>query len=60
LSERERQINALRSFEADLHRLEVRETSLANQMREKEMLEERIETMKREITTISAEIKVTL
>ena len=50
----------MRSFESDLHRMEVRETSLASQMREKAILEERIETIKREITTFSADIKVTL
>ena len=50
----------MRSFEGELHRMEVRETSLASQMREKEILEERIETIKREITTFSAEIKVAL
>jgi hypothetical protein len=60
LTERERQINAVRSFETDLHRMEVRETTLANQIRDKEALEERIVTMKREVVACSAEIKVIL
>jgi DNA repair protein RAD50 len=58
MTERERQNNALRTFENDLHDLQMRENNLTNQIRDKDTLEASIETMKADIVSFTARLKV--
>ncbi|EGN97896.1 hypothetical protein SERLA73DRAFT_182676 [Serpula lacrymans var. lacrymans S7.3] len=57
MTERDRQNNSLRTFEGDLHSMEMREMTLKNQIRDKDTLEERIASMKEEIITLNARSK---
>lgn len=58
MSERDRQSNAIRTYEGDLHAMQLRESTLTNQIRDKTALEERVETMQKEITAFTARTKV--
>lgn len=57
-TERDRQNSAIRTFETSLHQMELRERDLNNEIREKSALEERVETMRTEVTTFTAKMKV--
>lgn len=58
ITERERQNTAIRTLEANLHKMELRERDLANELREKSSLEERIEVTKKEIVAFTGRLKV--
>lgn len=58
MAERDRLNLSLRTHENDLHAMEKQETALSNQMRDKDITEERISTMTKEITILSAKLKV--
>ena len=58
MSERDRQHSALRTYEGDLHSMEKKENTLSNQIRDKDMMEERIVVMTNEITALNAKLKV--
>jgi DNA repair protein RAD50 len=58
MTERERMNNALRSYEGDIHAMQMQENTLNNQLRDMTTLEERIATMKKEIVTFTARVKV--
>ena len=57
-TERDRQSNAQRTYENDLHQMQLRETRLTSQIRDKDTLEANIEIMKKEITSCTARLKV--
>jgi DNA repair protein RAD50 len=59
MTERERQNNAQRTYENDLHGLEMKESNLKNQIRDKDTLEASIEAMKNDIASSNARLKVT-
>ena len=58
VTERERQTNAQRTFENDLHELQMRESNLANKLRDKDTLQANIEIMKTDIISFIARLKV--
>jgi DNA repair protein RAD50 len=58
VNERERQNNAARKFEIDIHDMQLRERDLTSDLRDKTALEERIEVMKKEIVTFTSRLKV--
>lgn len=57
-TERDRQSNAQRTYENDLHQMQLRETRLTSQIRDKDMLEANIGMVKKEITSCTARLKV--
>ncbi|KAF9219190.1 hypothetical protein BS17DRAFT_718386 [Gyrodon lividus] len=57
MTERDRQNSSLRTYESDLHAMEKKENTLSNQIRDKELTEERIVTMTNEITALNAKLK---
>ncbi|OBZ71496.1 DNA repair protein RAD50 [Grifola frondosa] len=57
MADRERQTNATRSQENDLHRIQLRESQLKNQMQARTALEQRVEEMRQEISVANAQIK---
>jgi hypothetical protein len=57
-TEKDRQTSIIRSVENDLHAMRLRESEMANELRDKTALEERVETMKKEIVSITAKMKV--
>jgi DNA repair protein RAD50 len=59
MTERERQNNAQRTYENDLHRLEMKESNLKNQIHDKDTLEASIDAMKNDIASSNARLKVT-
>jgi DNA repair protein RAD50 len=59
MTERERQNNAQRTYENDLHKMQMRENNLTNQIRDKDTLEASIETMKSDIASFTTRLKVT-
>jgi DNA repair protein RAD50 len=56
--ERERQLQGISSHEKDLHAMQLNESKLRNDLREREHLEERIGHYKKEIASCSAKSKV--
>lgn len=58
MAERDRQHSSLRTYEGDLHTMEKKENTLSNQIRDKDMMEERIVVMTNEINALSAKSKV--
>jgi hypothetical protein len=60
INERERQNTAIRTFENDLNEMKIRENNLTNEIRDKTSLEERIETLKKEIVSLTATSKARL
>ena len=59
-SEKERRFNALRDDEAELLKLQVKESQLKHQMHEKETLEQHIEEMREEQARSTTLVKVSL
>ena len=59
MTERERQNNAQRTYENDLHAMQMKESNLKIQIRDKDTLEASIETMKNDISTFTTRLKVT-
>ncbi|KAG6379376.1 P-loop containing nucleoside triphosphate hydrolase protein [Boletus reticuloceps] len=57
MAERERQYSSLRTYEGDLHSMEKKENTLANQIRDKDAMEERIVVMTSEISALNARLK---
>ncbi|KAF8552026.1 hypothetical protein OG21DRAFT_1486552 [Imleria badia] len=57
MTERDRQNSSLRTYEGDLHAMEKKENTLSNQIRDKEIMEERIIAMTTEISALSAKLK---
>lgn len=57
MTERDRLNSSLRTYEGELHAMEKKENTLSNQIRDKKLTEERIDTMTSEITTLSAKLK---
>ena len=58
MTERDRQNSSLRTHEGDLHSMEKKENTLSNQIRDKDIMEERIVVMTNEISALSARLKV--
>ncbi|KAH7885017.1 ALG6, ALG8 glycosyltransferase family-domain-containing protein [Phlebopus sp. FC_14] len=58
MTERDRQNSSLRTYESDLHAMEKEENNLSNQIRDKDLMEERIVTMTNEITALNVKLKV--
>ncbi|KAI0917273.1 hypothetical protein AcW2_007450 [Taiwanofungus camphoratus] len=56
-TERERLANSLRAHESDLNAMQVRESGLKSQIREKSLLQERIQEWKTETTNSNARLK---
>ncbi len=48
VAEKERETNAIRKHEGDLHQMQLDESDLKGRLRDKDSLERRIEEMKRE------------
>ncbi|KAI9566180.1 P-loop containing nucleoside triphosphate hydrolase protein [Boletus coccyginus] len=57
MTERDRQNSSLRTYEGDLHSMEKKENVLSNQIRDKDITEERIVVMTNEISALSARLK---
>jgi hypothetical protein len=57
VAERERQLNAERSHEKDLHEMEKREAQLRNQLVQVESLNHRLQNMRKEIADLTAKAK---
>ena len=57
-NEQDRQIRLCRDIESALHRLQLEESEKANEVREKNRLEEDVERMKQEIETYVTQAKV--
>lgn len=51
-------MNTLRSLESDLHKMQMRELALSNQIKEKTALEERVATWRQDIVTLTERLKV--
>jgi hypothetical protein len=58
MTERDRQNSSLRTYEGDLHSMERKENTLSNQIRDKDVMEERIVVMTNDISALSARLKV--
>lgn len=58
MTERDRLNSSLRTYESELHTMEKKENVLSNQIRDKDLTEERINTMTKEIATLGAKLKV--
>ncbi|KAG0697633.1 P-loop containing nucleoside triphosphate hydrolase protein [Suillus ampliporus] len=57
MAERDRQNQLLRTNESDLHAMEKKENSLSNQIRDKDIMEERIVTVTNEIAALHSKLK---
>jgi len=57
-SDRERRNTILRAHETELHQLQLRETDLRSQVREKESLKKGVEAMHLEMTSVASQLKV--
>lgn len=57
MTERDHQNQLLRTNENDLHAMEKKESTLSNQIRDKDIMEERIVTMTNEIATLHSKLK---
>lgn len=57
MTERDHQNQLLRTNENDLHAMEKKENTLSNQIRDKDIMEERIVTMTNEIATLHTKLK---
>ncbi|KAF8836218.1 hypothetical protein BDN67DRAFT_974411 [Paxillus ammoniavirescens] len=57
MTERDRQNSSLRTYESDLHAMEKKENTLSNQIRDKDVMEERIITMANEVTALNSKLK---
>jgi DNA repair protein RAD50 len=57
MTERDHQNQLLRTNENDLHAMEKKENTLSNQIRDKDIMEERIVTMTNEIATLHSKLK---
>jgi hypothetical protein len=58
-SDRERRNTILRTHETELHQLQLRETDLRSQVREKETLKQGVEAMHLEMKSVTSQLKVT-
>ncbi|KAG1761056.1 hypothetical protein EDD22DRAFT_35947 [Suillus occidentalis] len=58
MTERDHQNQLLRTNENDLHAMEKKENTLCNQIRDKDIMEERIATMTNEIAALQSKLKV--
>jgi hypothetical protein len=58
MTERDHQNQLLRTNENDLHAMEKKENTLSNQIRDKDIMEERIATMTNEIGALQSKLKV--
>jgi DNA repair protein RAD50 len=58
MTERDHQNQLLRANENDLHAMEKKENTLSNQIRDKDIMEERIVTMTNEIAALQSKLKV--
>lgn len=58
MADRERLQSTQRTYENDLHDMQIRENNLTNQIREKDTLIASIETMKKDIASFTARLKV--
>ncbi|KAH8998513.1 hypothetical protein EDB92DRAFT_1835583 [Lactarius akahatsu] len=56
-SDRERRNTILRAHETELHQLQLRETDLRSQVREKESLKKSVEAMHLEVTSTTSQLK---
>ncbi|KAL4080977.1 P-loop containing nucleoside triphosphate hydrolase protein [Scleroderma citrinum] len=57
MTERDRLNSSLRTYESELHAMEKKENALSNQIRDKDLMEERINTMTSEIAALNAKLK---
>lgn len=57
MTERDHQNQLLRTNENDLHAMEKKENTLSNQIRDKDIIEERIATMTNEIVALQSKLK---
>ncbi|KAI6005382.1 P-loop containing nucleoside triphosphate hydrolase protein [Pisolithus marmoratus] len=57
MTERDRLNSSLRTCESELHAMEKKENTLSNQIREKDLMEERIDVMTKEITSLNAKLR---
>ncbi|KAG9308463.1 P-loop containing nucleoside triphosphate hydrolase protein [Chiua virens] len=57
MTDRDRQNSSLRTYEGDLHAMEKKENTLSNQIRDKDIMEERIVVMTNEIGALSVKLK---
>lgn len=58
MTERERRRNAIQTFQNDLHTMQLRESQLRAQIREKVTLEKSMDDMRQEIATLTVQGKV--
>ena len=57
-NDRERRSNILRTHETDLHQLQLQETDLRSKVREKEALQNSVEAMQLEVSSLTNQLKV--
>lgn len=57
MTERDRLNSSLRTCEGELHIMEKKENTLSNQIREKDLTEERVDVMRKEIMNLNARVK---
>lgn len=57
-SDRERRNTILRAHETELHQLQLRETDLRSQVREKDSLKQGVEAMNVEMKSVTSQLKV--
>ncbi|KAI6096209.1 hypothetical protein EV401DRAFT_1143963 [Pisolithus croceorrhizus] len=57
MTERDRLNSSSRTCESELHAMEKKENTLSNQIREKDLMEERVDTMAKEITNLNARLR---
>lgn len=58
MTEKERQMNALRKHEGDLHQMQLEESDLKGRLRDKDSLGRRVEEMKKEQAESGGILKV--
>ena len=58
MTERERRRNAIQTFQNDLHTMQLRESQLRAQIREKVALQKSMDDMRQEIATMTVQSKV--
>jgi DNA repair protein RAD50 len=58
MNDRERQRETVRTIENNVHSMELKERDLKTEIREKTALEERVESMKKDIITFNSRLKV--
>lgn len=57
MAERDRLNSSLRTCESELHAMEKKENTLSNQIREKDLMEERVDAMTKEIANLNARLR---